>query len=67
MNLHKEDYPKFLKLAYYTKMKEILNLKSQKTINEKIQWLKLYDNTIKLKSMLTDKILVRDFIKDKIG
>lgn len=67
MNLHKKDYPKFLKLAYYAKMQERLNLKNPKTINEKIQWLKLYDNTIKLKSILTDKVLVRDFIKDKIG
>ncbi len=43
-----------------------LNLKHPKTFNEKIQWLKLYDST-PLKTQLTDKVLVRNWIKEKIG
>lgn len=34
--------------------------------NEKIQWLKLYDNQ-SIKTKLADKVLVRDYIKEKIG
>ena len=34
--------------------------------NEKIQWLKLYDST-ELKTRLADKVLVRDYVKEKIG
>lgn len=34
--------------------------------NEKIQWLKLYDNQ-PIKTMLSDKVLVRDYIKEMIG
>lgn len=34
--------------------------------NEKIQWLKLYDNQA-IKTKLADKVLVRDYIKEKIG
>lgn len=43
-----------------------LNLENPKTFNEKIQWLKLfYHNPIITKC--TDKYLVRDYIKEKIG
>lgn len=34
--------------------------------DEKIQWLKLYDNQ-PIKTKLADKVLVRDYIKEKIG
>lgn len=34
--------------------------------NEKIQWLKLYDNQA-IKTKLADKVLVRAYIKEKIG
>lgn len=43
-----------------------LNLDNPQTFNEKIQWLKLYDST-PIKTRLTDKYLVRDWIKEKIG
>ena len=43
-----------------------LNLDNPKTYNEKMQWLKLY-NAIPLKTKLADKLLVRDWIKDRIG
>ena len=66
MSLEEKKYPKFLCIAYQIKTGFKLNLKHPKTLNEKIQWLKIYDN-IPLKTMLTDKVLVRDWIKEKIG
>lgn len=62
--------PKHLKweirLKYFLRCKKLLNLKSPKLFTEKIQWLKLYDCR-PIKTILTDKILVRDWIKEKIG
>ncbi len=66
MNLNEKDYAKYLCQAYYIKLGKKLNLKHPKTLNEKIQWLKIYDN-LPIKSQLTDKILVRDWVKEKIG
>ena len=66
MSLEEKKYPKFLCIAYQIKTGFKLNLKHPKTLNEKIQWLKIYDN-IPLKTMLTDKVLVREWIKEKIG
>lgn len=43
-----------------------LNLDNPKTLNEKIQWIKLNDLD-DLKSRLTDKYAVRDWVKEKIG
>lgn len=45
---------------------ETLDLENPVTYNQKIQWLKVYDTT-PLKTQLTDKYLVRDWVKDKIG
>ena len=44
----------------------MFDLENPKSFNEKIQWLKLYDNS-NLKTELSDKYLVRNFIKNKIG
>lgn len=66
MNLCESEYPLYLKKIFKYRLGKNLNLNNPKTYNEKIQWLKLYDST-PLKSMLTDKILVRDWIKNKIG
>lgn len=43
-----------------------LDLRNPKTFNEKIQWLKLYDAS-PLKTLTTDKYLVRDWVREKIG
>lgn len=43
-----------------------LNLSNPQTYNEKIQWTKLYDNN-PLKTQLTDKLLVRSWVKERIG
>ncbi len=66
LSLSKEDYPKYLKKFFKFTVGETLNLEKPKTFNEKIQWLKLYDTT-PIKTQLTDKVLVRNWIKEKIG
>ena len=43
-----------------------IDLDHPKTFNEKIQWLKLYDST-QLKGTLSDKYLVRDYVRNVIG
>ena len=48
---------------YYGKKPDLVN---PKTFNEKLQWLKLYDNN-PLKTVLADKYLERDWIKQEIG
>ena len=65
-NLSKDDYAKGLKLWYSKKTNKSLNLDNPKTYTEKIQWIKLYDIDY-LKAYLTDKYLVREWIKKKIG
>ena len=59
-------YKKELSQWWYKIMKKPLNLDNPKTFNEKIQWLKLYDS-IPIKTPLSDKYLVRDWVKEKIG
>ena len=56
----------YLKVCYYLEMGKMLNLKSPKTMNEKLQWLKLYNRNPKY-TELVDKILVKSYIADKIG
>ena len=56
----------YLKVWFFKKTGQILNLYDPKTFNEKIQWLKLYDST-PIKTRLADKYLVRDWVKEKIG
>lgn len=43
-----------------------LNLENPKTISEKLNWLKIYDSTF-LKTFCSDKLKVREYVKDKIG
>lgn len=44
----------------------VLDLNHPRTFNEKIQWLKLCDST-PVKGNLSDKYLVRDYVREKIG
>lgn len=53
---------KFFKKVFHYE----LNLENPKTYNEKLQWLKLYDRK-PLYTQLVDKVLVRDYVKEKIG
>ena len=55
-----------LKNWYFEQTHELLDLTQPKNYNQKIQWLKLYDST-PLKSKLSDKYQVREYVKNKIG
>ncbi len=66
MSLDEKDYPYYLSKAYFIKTGKKLNLHRPKTLNEKIQWLKIFDNNPQ-KRELTDKVLVRDYVREKIG
>lgn len=56
----------YLKIIYRLHFREKLNLKTPKSFNEKLQWLKLYDRNPKYCN-LADKYLVREFVKETIG
>lgn len=56
----------YLHLRYYMHTKKKLNLRNPKRFNEKLQWLKLYNRRPEY-TVMVDKYLVRDYIKDKIG
>jgi|LSQX01.2.fsa_nt_gb hypothetical protein len=56
----------FIKLQYKSRMGIKLNLDKPKTMNEKLQWLKLYDRN-PLYQCLVDKYDVRSYIKENIG
>ena len=51
---------------YVRRTGSYLHLENPKTLNEKIQWLKMYNST-PIKTKLADKFLVRDWVKEKIG
>ncbi|MCM1155765.1 MAG: glycosyltransferase [Roseburia sp.] len=61
-----EQYEKELINIFGLKTGLRLNFKKPQTFNEKIQWMKLYDTT-PLKVTLTDKYLVREWVREKIG
>lgn len=56
----------YLQLKYYAFFGKKLNLKNPKTLNEKLQWLKLYDRNPKYTEMV-DKYNVRRYIAATIG
>lgn len=56
----------FIKWRYRLERGKKLNLKDPKTLNEKINWLKLYDRT-PLHTQCADKFAVREYVKGKIG
>ncbi len=66
ISLSESEYPKYLKKMFKAMTGKELNLKHPKTFNEKIQWIKLYDNK-QQKSELTDKVKVREWVREKIG
>ena len=78
-NLAEKDYPKYLAKLFYLNTGEKLPLKFDfkqgtqvidkkmcKTFNQKIQWIKLYGVTDLMRDC-TDKVKVRDYVKEKIG
>lgn len=56
----------YLKLVYYIKNKEWINIDQPKTFNEKLQWLKLYDHRPEY-TMMVDKYAVKDYVAKIIG
>lgn len=70
----KEDfasYKKNIENAYFQYCGKKLKLNKEntgnlKTFSEKMQWLRVYDNS-PLKTQLADKYLVREWVKNKIG
>ena len=51
---------------YFFRKGRFINFKNPKLFTEKIQWLKVYDCT-PIKTVLADKLAVRDWVRDKIG
>lgn len=56
----------YLKIQYYLKLGERLNLKRPVLYNEKLQWIKLYDREARYATFV-DKIDVRTFVSGVIG
>ena len=56
----------YLKIIYYLRTGQKLNLREPKSFNEKLQWLKLHDHNLEYSKMV-DKYEVRKYISDKIG
>lgn len=56
----------FLQIRYYLEMKKKLNLKDPRTMNEKLQWLKINNRNPKY-TLMVDKILVKNYVAELIG
>lgn len=56
----------YIKLYYRLRVGRKLNLDNPTTLNEKLQWLK-FNYRFPLQSIVSDKLLVRDYVKEKIG
>jgi len=61
-----ESERELLERNYFKRMHKLPDLDNPSTINEKIAWLKLY-NRHPLHTLCSDKYLVREYIKEKIG
>lgn len=61
-----DKYEELLKKWYKEYTGLSLDIDTPRTFNEKIQWLKLHDST-REKTILSDKYLVREWVKEKIG
>lgn len=59
-------YPQALKKWYHHKTGKVLNLENPITYNDKINWIKLYEQDTR-KTECTDKYAVRDYVKKAIG
>ena len=56
----------YIKLYYRLRVGRKLNAVNPETLNEKLQWLK-FNYRFPLQSIVSDKLLVRDYVKEKIG
>lgn len=64
--LPKSAYPALIKLCARVELHETINLHNPATINDKVQWLKLFDRR-NIKSKLADKYSVREWVEEKAG
>ncbi|MBQ8261055.1 MAG: hypothetical protein IJZ00_02105 [Lachnospiraceae bacterium] len=64
--LTEKQYEKAIEIWYQKATGHVLDIHNPKTFNEKIQWYKLFGPR-SLMTELTDKYLVRGWIKEKIG
>ena len=56
----------YIKLYYRFRVGRKLDIKNPTTLNEKLQWMK-FNYRFPLQSIVSDKLLVRDYVADKIG
>jgi hypothetical protein len=56
----------YLRMQWFVKRKQALDLTRPRTFSEKIQWLKLYDRNPAMPA-LVDKLSVRSFVAKRIG
>lgn len=56
----------YLKMMFYVRMDKKLDLKSPKTFNEKLNWLKLHDRK-KVYTVMADKLRAKEFVSNMIG
>lgn len=56
----------YLHLQYFYHFHRVLNLKSPRTYNEKLQWLKLYDRRPEY-TIMVDKYLAKNYVAKEIG
>ena len=56
----------YIKCLYRDRIGKKLNLKNPQTMNEKLQWLKLYDRKAEYTD-LVDKLKVKEIVAEKIG
>ena len=61
-----ERYPTIVKEMYKSSTGKEINLNHPVSFNDKISWQKIYDKD-PMRTRLTDKVLVREWIKEKIG
>ena len=61
-----KDDETYIKWDYYFSTRKKLNLENPRTLNEKLEWLKL-NNKNPFHSVLVDKYEVRDYIKKTLG
>jgi len=64
--LPEEKYKEEIKKRMLQRVGIIMDFEAPKTLNEKIQWLKFNDN-IPEKARLTDKLAVREWVREKLG
>ena len=56
----------YIMLYYRLRVGRKLNMKNPTTLNEKLQWMK-FNYRFPLQAIVSDKLLVRDYVADKIG